>query len=182
MIIINKGYNVNNNERFGTNDKDYSLYTYLNYIPNPAAYENICEDESAVRMQQKFFNDYPEISRILSTYFEWSVDMINFYPINPSDLTIRLDDGTEQSLTLYDCFHMYTIIIKPKESLLEELYDKYNIPSNIRVSWAFNKEIPSYGYKSLVQWLCNPLNIVAVSDRLTEDETSFYKVFGGGLR
>lgn len=182
MILVNKGYNVDNNERFSTNSNYYSLYTALKFIPNPAVYENICEDDSAVRLQRLFFDQYPEISRVLKTYFEWSANMQDFYPIDPSNMSVINDDGSEVGLTLFNCFHNYQIFIKPKDKLLEKLYVDYNIPPDLRVSWAYNKEIPAYGYKCLVQWLCNPINIPEVRQRLNEDELSFYRVFGGGLR
>lgn len=182
MIIVNKGYNINDSEQFLTNKNEYSLYTTMNHIPNPAVYENINEDEPAVRIQQEFFTQFPEIAEVLKTYFEWSVDLNNYYEIDPSNMVVKMDDGTEQRLTLFDCFHLYTIIIKPKEGLLDELYEKYDVPGDLKVSWAYNKEIPAYGYKTLVQWMCNPLNIPVVRNRLTEDETSFYRVFGGGLK
>lgn len=182
MILVNKGYNVNNNERFNTNSDYYSLYTAHKFIPNPAVYENICETESAVRIQKMFFNAYPEIARILKTYFEWSADMTNFYPIDPLNMAVIDDSGAEKELTLFNCFHNYNIFIKPKDKLLEALYIAYNIPPSMRVSWAYNKELPAYGYKCLVQWICNPLNIPEVRTRLTEDELSFYTVYGRGLR
>ncbi len=182
MILVNKGYNRENNERFNTNSDYYSLYTLHRFIPNPAVYENICEDESAVRLQRIFFDTYPEIASILKTYFEWSVNLVDFYPIDPSDMSMVDDDGREVSLTLFNCFHNYNIFIKPKDKVLETLYTTYNIPQSLRVSWAYNKEIPAYGYKCLVQWICNPLNIPEVKMRLSEDETSFYKVYGRGLR
>lgn len=182
MIIVNKGYNIDDSAQFLTNKDQYSLYTALKFIPNPAVYENICEDEPAVRLQKEFFDTYPEISQVLKSYFEWSVDMNNFYPIDPSSMIIKTDDGTEVNPTLFDCFHKYEVIIKPKDDLLESLYEKYKVPNELKVSWSFNKEIPAYGYKMLVQWLCNPLNIPDVKSRLSEDETSFYRVFGGGLR
>lgn len=182
MIIVNKGYNVNDNNLFNTNDKDYSLYTGLNFIPNPAVYENISEDESSVRLQKMFFESYPEIKEILVNYFEWSVDLLNFYPIDPTNLVVKGTDGVEKGLTLFDCFHIYEVIIKPKDELLESLYTTYDVPQNMRVSWSYNKEVPSYSYKYLVQWLCNPLNIKKLADRLSEDEISFYRVWGGGLK
>lgn len=182
MILVDKGYNRDNNERFSTNSDYYSLYTALKFIPNPAVYENICEDESAVRLQRAFFESYPEISRILQTYFEWSANLTDFYPIDPSNMSIINDDGAETALTLFNCFHSYQIFIKPKDKLLEELYIKYNIPADMRVSWAYHKEIPAYGYKYLVQWICNPLNIPEVRTRLSEDELTFYRVYGRGLR
>lgn len=182
MILVDKGYNRENNERFNTNSDYYSLYTALKLIPNPAVYENICEDDSPVRLQRLFFESYPEISRLLQTYFEWSANLTDFYPIDPSHMSVITDEGYEYSLTLFNCFHNYEIFIKPKDKLLDELYAKYNIPPHLRVSWAYNKEIPAYGYKCLVQWLCNPLNIPEVRNRLSEDELSFYKVYGRGLR
>lgn len=182
MILINKGYNVNNNERFQTNSDVYSLYTAYKFIPNPAVYENICEDESAVRLQRIFFETYPEIANVLSTYFEWSANMVDFYPIDPLNMTVVEDDGKEVGLTLFNCFHKYEIYIKPKDKLLEALYANYKVPQQVRVSWAYNKEIPAYGYKCLVQWICNPLNIPEVRMKLSEDEISFYTVFGKGLR
>lgn len=182
MILINKGYNVNNNERFQTNSDVYSLYTAHKFIPNPAVYENICEDESAVRLQRIFFEMYPEVATVLKTYFEWSANMVDFYPIDPSNMTVVEDDGKEVGLTLFNCFHKYEIFIKPKDKLLETLYSTYNVPQELRVSWAYHKEIPAYGYKCLVQWVCNPLNIPEARMNLSEDEISFYTVFGKGLR
>lgn len=182
MILINKGYNVSNNERFQTNSDVYSLYSEYKFIPNPAVYENICEDESAVRLQSLFFEQYPEIVKVLERFFEWSANMTDFYPIDPTHMSVVDDNGKEFSLTLFDCFHTYDIFLKPKEKMLDVLYEEYNVPQELRVSWAYNKEIPAYGYKCLVQWLCNPLNIPEVRDRLSEDEISFYRVFGRGLR
>lgn len=182
MIIINKGYNLNDSDRFSTNERNYSLYTSLNYIPNPSAYENICEDEAPYRLQRYFFDSYFELRNTLLNYFEWSVDNMNFYPLDPIEMRIQDDDGTDKFLTLYDCFNIYEIIIKPKERLLDELYANYNVPQHVRVSSARNKEIPSYPYKYLMQWFCNPMNNIQVLARLTEDEVSFYTVYGKGLR
>lgn len=182
MILVNKGYNVDNNERFQTNSDYYSLYTASKFIPNPAVYENICEDDSPVRLQRIFFETYPEIARILKTYFEWSANLTDFYPVDPTHMSVIRDDGSEVELTLFNCFHTYNIFMKPKDKLLEKLYEEYNIPPDMRVSWAYNKEIPAYGYKCLIQWLCNPLNIKDVRARLSEDEQSFYTVYGRGLR
>lgn len=182
MILINKGYNRDNNDRFNTNSDYYSLYNSLNYIPNPAVYENICETDSAVRIQKIYFDIYPELANILKTYFEWSANLTDFYELDPSNMSVVRDDGSEISLTLFNCFHNHEIFIKPKDKLMDELYRKYKIPSSLRVSWAHNKEIPAYGYKCLVQWLCNPLNIPEVYNRLTREEIDFYKVYGRGLR
>lgn len=182
MILINKGYSVENNERFSTNSDVYSLYSSYQFIPNPAVYENICEDASPVKLQKKFFETYPELCSVLKIYFEWSANMTDFYPIDPTDMSVVDDTGKEFNLTLFNCFHNYEIYIKPKDKMLEELYTKYNVPQEVRVTTLSNKEVPAYGYKRLVQWLCNPLNNPEVKAKLSEDELSFYRVFGRGLR